>query len=37
MKLIVLSFDGDKISLSETPASLGMEDDDIIEVHLKSS
>lgn len=37
MKLIVLSFDGDKISSSETPASLGMEDDDIIEVHVKSS
>ncbi|KAK7390896.1 hypothetical protein VNO78_19082 [Psophocarpus tetragonolobus] len=37
LKRIVLSFDGDKISLSETPASLGMEDDDIIEVHVKSS
>ncbi|BAT93824.1 uncharacterized protein HKW66_Vig0197200 [Vigna angularis] len=35
-KQIVLSFDGDKISSSETPASLGMEDDDIIEVHVKS-
>ncbi|XP_057427723.1 uncharacterized protein LOC130721015 isoform X2 [Lotus japonicus] len=35
LKQIVLSFDGDKISLSETPASLGMEDDDIIEVHVK--
>ncbi|ESW14966.1 hypothetical protein PHAVU_007G033000 [Phaseolus vulgaris] len=34
-KQIVLSFDGDKISSSETPASLGMEDDDIIEVHVK--
>ncbi|RDX82250.1 hypothetical protein CR513_36987 [Mucuna pruriens] len=37
VKQIVLSFDGDKISSSETPASLGMEDDDIIEVHVKSS
>ncbi|KAJ1382934.1 Ubiquitin-like domain superfamily [Sesbania bispinosa] len=36
MKQIVLSFDGDKISLSETPASLGMEDNDMIEVHVKS-
>ena len=36
-KQIVLSFDGDKISSSETPASLGMEDSDIIEVHVKSS
>ncbi|KAK7357730.1 hypothetical protein VNO80_17026 [Phaseolus coccineus] len=34
-KRIVLSFDGDKISPSETPASVGMEDDDIIEVHVK--
>lgn len=37
LKQIVLSFDGDKISSSETPASLGMEDEDIIEVHVKSS
>ncbi|XP_061356539.1 uncharacterized protein LOC133300967 [Gastrolobium bilobum] len=37
LKQIVLSFDGDKVSLSETPASLGMEDNDIIEVHVKSS
>ncbi|TKY50899.1 Small ubiquitin-related modifier 2-B [Spatholobus suberectus] len=37
LKQIVLSFDGDKISSSETPAGLGMEDDDIIEVHVKSS
>ncbi|KAK2405232.1 Ubiquitin superfamily protein [Trifolium repens] len=37
LKQIVLSFDGDKISSSETPASLGMEDDDIIEIHVKSS
>ncbi|XP_058769271.1 protein ESC2 [Vicia villosa] len=37
MKQIVLLFDGDKISSSETPASLGMEDNDMIEVHVKSS
>ncbi|CAK8573987.1 unnamed protein product [Lathyrus sativus] len=37
MKQIVLLFDGDKISSSETPASLGMEDSDMIEVHVKSS
>ncbi|KAK7280415.1 hypothetical protein RJT34_25479 [Clitoria ternatea] len=36
LKQIVLCFDGDKISLSETPASLGMEENDIIEVHVKS-
>nr|XP_025678240.1 uncharacterized protein LOC112778089 isoform X4 [Arachis hypogaea] len=34
---IVLSFDGDKISPSETPDTLGMEDGDMIEVHVKSS
>ncbi|RYR37172.1 uncharacterized protein [Arachis hypogaea] len=34
---IVLSFDGDKISPSETPDILGMEDGDMIEVHVKSS
>ncbi|XP_019454770.1 PREDICTED: uncharacterized protein LOC109355934 [Lupinus angustifolius] len=33
---IALSFDGDKVGLSDTPASLGMEDGDIIEVHVKS-
>jgi hypothetical protein len=37
LKQIVLSFDGDKISSSQTPASLEMEDNDIIEVHVKSS
>ncbi|MED6132299.1 hypothetical protein PIB30_017733 [Stylosanthes scabra] len=36
-KQIVLSFDGDKISPSETPDTLGMEDDDIVEVHVKPS
>ncbi|XVF44232.1 hypothetical protein PTKIN_Ptkin02bG0104000 [Pterospermum kingtungense] len=34
---LVFSFDGDKVSLAATPASLGMEDDDIIEVHVKKS
>ncbi|KAE9595437.1 putative Rad60/SUMO-like domain-containing protein [Lupinus albus] len=33
---IALSFDGDKVGSSDTPASLGMEDGDIIEVHVKS-
>ncbi|CAM8938280.1 hypothetical protein QQ045_015527 [Rhodiola kirilowii] len=36
-KKLVFCFDGDKINSSATPASLGMEDDDIIEVHVKSS
>ncbi|XP_073135562.1 uncharacterized protein [Henckelia pumila] len=34
---LVFSFDGDKISTNTTPDSLGMEDNDIIEVHVKSS
>ncbi|GAB4828830.1 hypothetical protein Ancab_018491 [Ancistrocladus abbreviatus] len=34
---LVFCFDGEKISPSSTPTSLGMEDDDIIEVHVKSS
>uniref|UniRef100_A0A7N0UT50 Rad60/SUMO-like domain-containing protein n=1 Tax=Kalanchoe fedtschenkoi TaxID=63787 RepID=A0A7N0UT50_KALFE len=33
---LVFCFDGDKINPSATPESLGMEDDDIIEVHVKS-
>ncbi|XVE75248.1 hypothetical protein DITRI_Ditri12bG0080500 [Diplodiscus trichospermus] len=37
LQSLVFSFDGDKISLDATPASLGMEDDDIIEVHVKKS
>ncbi|KAK7269813.1 hypothetical protein RIF29_22565 [Crotalaria pallida] len=37
LKQIVLAFDGDKISSSDTPASLGMEENDIIEVHVKSN
>ncbi|CAA0839827.1 Ubiquitin-like superfamily protein [Striga hermonthica] len=36
VKNLVFCFDGDKVSPSETPDSLGMEDDDIIEVHVKS-
>ena len=34
---VVFCFDGDKISPAATPNGLGMEDDDIIEVHVKSS
>ncbi|KAK4260768.1 hypothetical protein QN277_003843 [Acacia crassicarpa] len=34
---LVFSFDGDKVNPSQTPGGLGMEDDDIIEVHVKSS
>lgn len=34
---LVFTFDGDKISPSSTPQTLGMEDDDLIEVHVKSS
>ncbi|XP_051144298.1 uncharacterized protein LOC127260570 [Andrographis paniculata] len=37
MNNLVFSFDGDKISPSATPASLEMEDNDIIEVHVKAS
>ena len=32
---LVFCFDGDKIDSSSTPESLGMEDDDLIEVHVK--
>ncbi|XP_021896327.1 uncharacterized protein LOC110813473 isoform X2 [Carica papaya] len=34
---LVFCFDGSKISAHATPDSLGMEDDDIIEVHVKKS
>ncbi|KAL3644681.1 hypothetical protein CASFOL_009861 [Castilleja foliolosa] len=37
VKNLVFCFDGDKVSPTETPDSLGMEDDDIIEAHVKSS
>lgn len=33
---LVFSFDGDKISPTATPEGLGMENDDIIEVHMKT-
>ncbi|OMO62042.1 Small ubiquitin-related modifier, SUMO [Corchorus capsularis] len=35
LQSLVFSFDGDKISPADTPASLEMEDDDLIEVHVK--
>ncbi|XP_021727085.1 uncharacterized protein LOC110694211 [Chenopodium quinoa] len=34
---LVFTFDGDKINPASTPQTLGMEDDDLIEVHVKSS
>ncbi|XP_022150476.1 uncharacterized protein LOC111018613 [Momordica charantia] len=34
---LVFTFDGDKISPEDTPAGLGMEDDDMIEVNVKPS
>ncbi|KAL6505775.1 hypothetical protein OROHE_023154 [Orobanche hederae] len=37
VKNLVFCFDGDKVRAAETPDSLGMEEDDIIEVHVKSS
>ncbi|KAK4423522.1 hypothetical protein Salat_1935000 [Sesamum alatum] len=37
VKNLVFCFDGDKVSPVATPASLGMEENDIIEVHVKSS
>lgn len=37
VECLVFCFDGDKISPSATPGSLGMEEDDMIEVHRKSS
>ncbi|KAA8532637.1 hypothetical protein F0562_032547 [Nyssa sinensis] len=36
LQSLVFCFDGDKISPTATPDGLGMEDDDIIEVHVKS-
>ncbi|XP_039013982.1 uncharacterized protein LOC120143822 isoform X1 [Hibiscus syriacus] len=35
LQSLAFSFDGDKINVDATPASLEMEDDDIIEVHVK--
>ncbi|KAI7996820.1 putative small ubiquitin-related modifier 8 [Camellia lanceoleosa] len=37
LQKLVFCFDGDKISSTATPDGLGMEDDDIIEVHMKSN
>ncbi|CAH9114745.1 unnamed protein product [Cuscuta europaea] len=34
---ISFRFDGDKVNLTDTPDSLGMEDNDIVEVHVKPS
>ncbi|KNA08946.1 hypothetical protein SOVF_158160 [Spinacia oleracea] len=34
---LVFTFDGDKINPASTPQTLEMEDDDLIEVHVKSS
>lgn len=34
---LVFCFDGDKINPASTPRGLGMEDDDLIEVHVKTS
>ncbi|XP_031099559.1 uncharacterized protein LOC116003776 [Ipomoea triloba] len=34
---LIFRFDGDRISPTETPHSLGMEDNDIVEVHVKPS
>lgn len=34
---LIFCFDGDKICPNATPSSLGMEDDDLIEVHVKPS
>lgn len=37
LKSLVFCFDGDKIGPAATPDALGMEDNDIIEVHVTSS
>ncbi|KAG6573932.1 uncharacterized protein LOC111449468 [Cucurbita moschata] len=36
-KSLVFVFDGDKVGPDDTPVGLGMEDDDMIEVNIKSS
>uniref|UniRef100_A0A1D1Y3J3 Ubiquitin-like protein SMT3 n=2 Tax=Anthurium amnicola TaxID=1678845 RepID=A0A1D1Y3J3_9ARAE len=36
LECLVFCFDGDKVNPSATPHSLGLEEDDIIEVHIKS-
>ena len=35
LQRLVFCLDGDKISPTTTPVGLGMEDDDIVEVHIK--
>lgn len=37
VKNLVFCFDGDKVTPDQTPNSLGMEENDILEVHVKSS
>ncbi|KAK3031560.1 hypothetical protein RJ639_036359, partial [Escallonia herrerae] len=37
LQSLAFCFDGDKVSPTATPESLGMEDNDIIEVHAKSN
>ncbi|XAR52461.1 hypothetical protein NMG60_11020557 [Bertholletia excelsa] len=37
LQKLVFCFDGDKINPTAHPEALGMEDDDIIEVHIKSN
>ncbi|KAL1568389.1 pescadillo [Salvia divinorum] len=37
VKNLVFCFDGDKVNPDQTPNSLGMEENDILEVHVKSS
>ena len=36
LESLVFCFDGDKLSPTATPTSAGLENDDIIEVHMKS-
>jgi Ubiquitin-2 like Rad60 SUMO-like len=33
---LIFSFDGEKVGPTATPASLELEDDDMLEVHVKS-
>lgn len=33
---LVFCFDGEKVSPTETPEGLGLENDDMLEVHVKS-
>ncbi|ONK81385.1 uncharacterized protein A4U43_C01F28510 [Asparagus officinalis] len=36
LESLVFIFDGDKVSSTATPEGLGLEDDDMLEVHIKS-